>query len=46
MRDAPPPLGELVTALLAGLPGPGAVAAADALGEALDRFLVEEGLLP
>jgi hypothetical protein len=41
----PPDLAHLVGALLDGLPGGGAVAAADALGQALDRILVEEGLL-
>lgn len=42
----PPGLDGLVGGLLAALPGPGAAAAADALGAALDGLLAEEGLLP
>jgi len=42
----PEGLERLVAALLEAVPGAGVVAAADALGEALDRLLVEEGLLP
>jgi uncharacterized protein DUF4037 len=42
----PEGLDRLVGALLSAVPGPGVVAAADALGEALDRLLAEEGLLP
>ncbi|MBI5069461.1 MAG: DUF4037 domain-containing protein [Deltaproteobacteria bacterium] len=36
----------LVAALLRAVPGPGAVEAADALGESIDRLLAAEGLLP
>jgi predicted nucleotidyltransferase len=42
----PPGLDALVGALLAAVPGPEVVAAADALGEAVDRLLADEGLLP
>jgi predicted nucleotidyltransferase len=42
----PEGLDRLVGALLEAVPGPGVVAAADALGEAIDRLLAEEGLLP
>jgi hypothetical protein len=42
----PADLEALVGALLAALPGEGTVAAADALGAALDRLLAGEGLLP
>lgn len=42
----PPGLDGLVGALTRALPGAGAVTAADALGEAIDRLLAAEGLLP
>ncbi len=42
----PEGLDGLVGALLQAVPGPGVVEAADALGEAIDRLLAAEGLLP